>query len=76
MSKYEAKAVFVGMTVNPTLAKQVAEDTGTHLVTLYTGSLGHEGSGVESYVDYTCYNTVAIVEALGGKAIVADSPCD
>jgi len=76
MGEYEAKAVFVGMTVNPTLAKQVAEDTGTQLVTLYTGSLGHEGSGVESYVDYTCYNTVAIVEALGGKAIVADSPCD
>jgi ABC-type Zn uptake system ZnuABC Zn-binding protein ZnuA len=42
----------------------VANDTGVKLVTLYTGSLGTEGSGAETYLDYIRYNTQAIVEAL------------
>ncbi len=58
------KAIFVGNTVNPGLEQRVAEDTGTKLVTLYTESLGPEGSGVETYVDYIRHNTMAIVEAL------------
>jgi ABC-type Zn uptake system ZnuABC Zn-binding protein ZnuA len=58
------KAVFVGTTVNPALARQVAEDTGLKLVPLYTGSLGEPGSGAESYLDYIRFNTDAIVEAL------------
>jgi ABC-type Zn uptake system ZnuABC Zn-binding protein ZnuA len=70
------RAVFVGTTVNPDLSKRVAEDTGTQLVTIYHGSLGPEGSGVETYVAYTCYNTLAIVEALGGTPDVAGSPCE
>lgn len=74
--EYGVKAVFVGTTINPSLAKQVAEDTGIRLVTLYTGSLGPEGSGVETYVAYTCFNTIAIVDALGGKAVVAGSLCE
>jgi ABC-type Zn uptake system ZnuABC Zn-binding protein ZnuA len=61
---YEVKAMFVGNSVNPSLSKQVAEDTGTKLLTLYTGSLGTEGSGVETYVDYIKYNTNTIVEGL------------
>jgi manganese/iron transport system substrate-binding protein len=72
---YGVKAVFVGTTVNPGLARQVAEDTGTQLVTLYTGSLGPPGSGVETYVDYTCYNTITIIEALGGAATITGSLC-
>ena len=62
--EYEVKAVFVGNTVNPALSEQVAEDTGTRLLTLYTGSLGPEGSGVESYLDYIRYNTNTIVQGL------------
>jgi ABC-type Zn uptake system ZnuABC Zn-binding protein ZnuA len=58
------KAIFIGNTVNPGLAQRVAEDTGIQLVTLYTESLGPEGSGVETYVDYIRYNTQAIIEAL------------
>jgi manganese/iron transport system substrate-binding protein len=74
--EYGVKAVFVGTTVNPALSEQVAGDTGIQLVTLYTGSLGPEGSDVETYIAYTCYNTVAIVEALGGTVDVAGSPCE
>ncbi|GAB4536555.1 MAG: zinc ABC transporter substrate-binding protein [Anaerolineae bacterium] len=74
--EYGVKAVFVGTTVNPALSEQVARDTGVQLVTLYTGSLGPEGSGVETYIAYICHNTLAIVQALGGTAEVAGSPCE
>ncbi len=62
--EYEVKAIFVGTSVNPTLAERVAQDTGVRLLPLYTGSLGEEGSGVESYLDYIRYNTNTIVEGL------------
>lgn len=68
-------AIFVGTTVNPALARRVADDTGVRLVTLYTGSLGPPGSGVETYIGYICYNTRAIVEALGGQPQLDGSPC-
>jgi ABC-type Zn uptake system ZnuABC Zn-binding protein ZnuA len=55
------KAVFVGNTVNPGLAQRVAEDTGTELVFVYTGSLGEEA---ENYLEYIRFNVQAIVEAL------------
>lgn len=64
ISEYGVKAVFVGTSVNPVLAERMAEDTGTQLVPLYTGSLGEPGSGAETYVDYIRYNTRAIVDAL------------
>jgi ABC-type Zn uptake system ZnuABC Zn-binding protein ZnuA len=64
IGEYKVKAVFVGNTVNPALSEQVAQDTGTRLLTLYTGSLGPAGSGVESYLDYIRYNTDTIVRGL------------
>jgi ABC-type Zn uptake system ZnuABC Zn-binding protein ZnuA len=57
-------AVFVGSSINPSLAKQLANDTGIKLVRIYTGSLGPKNSGVESYVDYMKYNIGMITEAL------------
>jgi ABC-type Zn uptake system ZnuABC Zn-binding protein ZnuA len=62
--EHGVRAVFVGTTINPSLVEQVAEDTGIQLITLYTGSLGPPGSGVETYLDYVRYNTTAIVEGL------------
>lgn len=64
MRERDVKAVFVGTSVNPALAQQVAEDLGIAVVPLYTGSLGEEGSGAETYIGYTRYNTNAIVQAL------------
>ena len=64
ISEFEVPAIFVGTTVNPNLAERVAGDTGTQLVSLYTGSLGPAGSGAETYLDYIRYNTTAIVDAL------------
>ena len=58
------KAVFVGNTVNPTLAGSVAEDTGVRLVQLLTGSLTPAGGPAPTYVEYIEYNVTTIVEAL------------
>jgi ABC-type Zn uptake system ZnuABC Zn-binding protein ZnuA len=57
------KAIFVGSTVNPDLARAIAEDTGVKLVILYTGSLT-EGGEADTYLDYMHYNVSAIVDAL------------
>lgn len=57
-------AVFVGKTVNPELAEQVAQDTGVKLVHVYTGSLSEPGGEADSYLTFMRYNVNAIVEAL------------
>jgi len=62
--KLRVKAIFVGNTVNPSLAQRVAEDTSTQLVFILTGSLTEKGGLADSYLDYLRYNISAIVEAL------------
>jgi len=57
-------AVFVGTTVNASLAEQVAQDTGTKIVPVYTGSLTAPGGDADSYLAFMRYNVSAIVEAL------------
>jgi manganese/iron transport system substrate-binding protein len=61
---YGVPAVFTESTINPKLAAQVAADTGIELVSLYTGSLGAEGSGAETYILLMRYDISAIVDAL------------
>jgi len=57
-------AVFVGTTVNRTLAEQVAADTGTRVVTIYTGSLSEPGGPADSYLALMRYDVGAIVTGL------------
>jgi ABC-type Zn uptake system ZnuABC Zn-binding protein ZnuA len=57
-------AVFVGNTINFSLGEQVAEDTGTQLIYVYTGSLSEKGGEADSYLTYMRYNTTAFVNAL------------
>ncbi len=58
------KVILVGNTVNPALAKRIADDTGTLLVEFYTGSLSEAGGPASTYIDYMRYNVNAIVSAL------------
>jgi ABC-type Zn uptake system ZnuABC Zn-binding protein ZnuA len=58
------QAVFVGLTVNPSLARRVAADTGTSLVFLYSGSLSESGGPADSYLALMRFNASAIVAAL------------
>ena len=62
--KYRVKAVFVGRTVNPSLADRVSSDTGVKLVYVYTGSLSDVDGDAATYLDYMRYNTNAFVDAL------------
>ena len=57
-------AVFVGATLNATMAEQVAQDTGTKIVSVYTGSLTAPGGAADSYLAFMRYNVNAIVSAL------------
>ena len=59
-----AKAVFGETTVSERLAQTVATESGAKLVRLYSGSLGPEGSGAETYLDMVRTNVQRIVEAL------------
>ncbi len=59
-----ARAVFVGNTVNANLAERVAEDTGTALVFVYTGSLSAPDGPAATYLEMMRYNVAAIVGAL------------
>ena len=64
IQSYGVKAIFVGNTINPNLAKQIAKDTGVQLVTIYTGSLSEAGGEAGTYLDYMRYNVSAITNAL------------
>ena len=49
VEKYNVPAVFGEATVSERLATSIAEESGAELVRLYSGSLGAEGSGAETY---------------------------
>lgn len=59
--------IFVGTTIPAGLAEQVAADTGTRIVFLYTGSLSDEDGPAATYVDLMRYDVTMIVEALVGS---------
>ena len=59
-----AKAVFGETTVSERLASAVAAESGVELFRLYSGSLGIEGSGAETYITMVQTNVNRIVEAL------------
>lgn len=62
--RVNAKAIFVGNTVNASLARQVASDTGTQLVFVYSDSLSAPGEPGDTYLNLMKYNVNAIVGAL------------
>lgn len=58
-------AIFVESTMNPRLAMAVAQEAGVEVVSsLYTGSLGPEGSPASTYIEMMRYDVETIVGAL------------
>ena len=57
-------ALFGETTVSERLAQAVARETGAELFRLYSGSLGPEGSGADTYIGMVRTNVERIVEAL------------
>ena len=64
IKEYGVPAVFGETTVSERLASTVASESGADLVRLYSGSLGLEGSGAETYIEMIRANVGRIVEAL------------
>ncbi len=64
VKEHGVAAVFGETTVSERLANTVAQETGATLVRLYSGSLGPQDSGAETYIDMVHTNVERIVEAL------------
>lgn len=64
IEEHKVPAIFVGTTVNPSLAEQIGNDLGVGVVSLYTGSLSDADGPASSYLDFMRYNIEAIVGAL------------
>ncbi len=61
---FHVPAIFVGTTVNPALAEQIAADTGIRTISLYTGSLSDPDGPASTYVDFMRYDVGQIVKGL------------
>jgi ABC-type Zn uptake system ZnuABC Zn-binding protein ZnuA len=58
-------AIFAETSLNPDLAREIADQTGIKIVdNLYTESLGEPGSGADTYLGLMMTDTMLIVEAL------------
>ena len=64
VEEYNVSAIFGETTVSERLAQSIASESGAELVRLYSGSLGIEGSGAETYLDMIRTNVQRIVGAL------------
>ncbi len=64
VEEYNVSAVFGETTVSERLATALAAESGAELVRLYSGSLGAEGSGAETYLEMVRANVERIVNAL------------
>jgi manganese/iron transport system substrate-binding protein len=64
LNREKVPAIFVGTTVNPRLAEQLAQDLGIQVVTLYSDSLSATDGPAATYLDFMRYNVDAIVNAL------------
>ncbi len=62
--EHSVPALFGETTVSDRLAQAVARETGASLVQLYSGSLGQEGSGADTYLGMVRTNVERIVGAL------------
>lgn len=60
----DVSVIFVGEVISSALVAQVAQDTGTDLVFVYTGSLSDRNGPAANYIDLMKYNVQAIVDAL------------
>lgn len=64
IQQYGVKAIFVGTSMNPSLAERVAADTGVKLVPFYTEALSDANGPAPTYLDMIHYDVQAAVEAL------------
>jgi len=64
MRESGAKVVIVGTIVNANMESSIAQDTGTKLITIYSGSLSAPGGEAATYLDLMRYDVTAITSGL------------
>lgn len=58
------QAIFVGSTVNPRQAEQLAKDLGIRVVSIFTDSLSEPAGPAPDYLSFMRHNAAAIADAL------------
>jgi ABC-type Zn uptake system ZnuABC Zn-binding protein ZnuA len=64
IDEMHVKAIFVGVSMNPSLAEQVAQDTGVDLIPIYTESLSEANGPASTYINMIHFDVETIVAAL------------
>ncbi len=65
IKEQNVKAIFIENTASTKLASQIANETGTKVIsTLFGDTLGREGSKGDTYIEMMMFNTLEIVKAL------------
>ena len=64
IAEHGVPSIFVGTTVNPQVARAVADDLGIEVVIVYTGSLSEPGGPAATYQQFMRTNIERIVAAL------------
>ena len=67
MAEHEVPAIFVGLTVSSHVAQVIADDLGTEVVSVYTGSLSEPDGPAATYPDFISTNVDRIVGGLAGS---------
>lgn len=64
IQNFGIKAIFVGVSLNPSLAERVAQDTGVQLVPIYSESLSEKNGPAPNYLEMMRFDIENIVSAL------------
>ena len=65
IKKEKVKAIFAETSANPTVARQVAKETGIAIIdTLYGDTMGEPGSDADTYLKMMAYDATTIANAL------------
>jgi len=60
----DVQVIFVGATVNPQLAEQLAQDLGIRVVSIFIDSLSASDGPTPTYLAFMRYNTDLIVRSV------------
>jgi manganese/iron transport system substrate-binding protein len=64
IASFGVPTIFVGTTVNPSLAERIAADTGVTVTFLYTGSLSAADGPASTYITFMHYDVEQITKGL------------
>ena len=63
IEQFDVRTIFIGNSINPGLATQIAKDTGIEIASLFTGSLSKANGPAPNYLEMMRHNMLLILEA-------------